>query len=187
MKRLLYWITSHLPCRIISDAGRPYLERYYLCTVFGIRFYLHRFVDSDPGRGLHDHPWPWAASIILHGWYWEERRGIEKSEIARMLAVEFGTEGIVRNRVRWFNWLLGDNFHRVVLPLVPIKGDGVWYNHTQPCWTLFFHKAENHKRWGFLRKLPGIDHLVYVHHESSTSTWWREVPTGKYETRRMPA
>lgn len=182
MKRLLFWITSHLPCRIISDAGRPYLERYYLCTVFGIRFYLHRFVDSDPGRGLHDHPWPWAASVILQGWYWEERRGLEKTETERMLAEVLGIDGVVRRKVRWFNWLLGDNFHRVVLP----RGED-WAGSPQSCWTLFFHKAENHKRWGFLRKVPGIDHLVYVHHESSHGTWWREVPTGKYEPRRMPA
>ncbi|WP_244260428.1 hypothetical protein [Burkholderia gladioli] len=58
MRRVLYAISSRLPCRIIADGNKPYLERYYLATVFGVRFYLHRFVASDPDRGLHDHPWP---------------------------------------------------------------------------------------------------------------------------------
>ena len=46
--RFLYWWSGHLPLRLISKAGGPYLERYYLFTLFGHRFYLHRFVASDP-------------------------------------------------------------------------------------------------------------------------------------------
>ena len=65
MNRLLLWLTGFLPCRIISEGDQPYLERYYLMTLFGWRFYIHRFVASDPDRGLHDHPWPKAYSIIL--------------------------------------------------------------------------------------------------------------------------
>jgi hypothetical protein len=96
MKTILYWLSGKLPCKIISDAGRPYLERYYLFTLFGVRFYLHRFVASDPDRGLHDHPWPWALSIILSGSYYEHRRGSLSER-------------------HWFNWITGDAFHRVIL------------------------------------------------------------------------
>ena len=74
MRKLLFWLTSHLPCRIIAEEGSVYLERYYLFTLLGWRFYLHRFVGSDPDRGLHDHPWSRAFSIILAGWYWEQTR-----------------------------------------------------------------------------------------------------------------
>ena len=52
MRKLLFWLTSHLPCRIIAEEGSVYLERYYLFTLLGWRFYLHRFVGSDPDRGL---------------------------------------------------------------------------------------------------------------------------------------
>ena len=53
--KLLRAISDRLPCRIISDNDQPYLERYYIATLFGVRLYLHRFVGSDPDRGLHDH------------------------------------------------------------------------------------------------------------------------------------
>lgn len=161
---LLYWIAGRLPCRIISDGDAPYLERYYLFTVLGWRFYLHRFVGSDPDRGLHDHPWSRAFSIILAGQYWEETRS-------------------GRRLVRWFNSLTGDTFHRVVLPHVGL--------HEFPCWTLFFHRAEYVKEWGFLR-------LQTPHHEARiqeftpyvrTRTdempdWWNRVPKGRNEPRR---
>lgn len=159
LNRLLYNIAGRLPCRIISDDGTPYLERYYLCTVLGVRFYLHRFVGSDPDRGLHDHPWPWAGSVILHGWYLEEtRKGMRK--------------------VRWFNWLTGDSFHRVIL------GSG-------PCWTLFFHRAAYTKPWGFLRPIENETPMVWwpFNYPKGDGTgtpgeWWKEVPIGKFERRR---
>src|SRR6218665_1650716 len=98
MSRLLYWLSGLLPCLIISDNGNPHLERYYVGPAFGVRFYLHRFVGSDPTRGLHDHPWPWpwpwARALVLSGWYYEQLRT--------------GTR-----KVRWFNRLSGDTFHRV--------------------------------------------------------------------------
>ena len=120
MRKLLFWLTSHLPCRIIAEEGSVYLERYYLFTLLGWRFYLHRFVGSDPDRGLHDHPWSRAFSIILAGWYWEQTRS--------------GTR-----KVRWLNTLTGDTFHRVVLPsegfvrgLPFLHPD---FNKDAPCWT----------------------------------------------------
>src|SRR5437660_2113436 len=92
IRRLLLAYSAGRPCKIICEADRPYLERYFVCALFGIRFYLHRFVGSDPDRGLHDHPWRWAMSFILRGWYYEATRS--------------GTRA-----VRWFNFLTGDTFH----------------------------------------------------------------------------
>lgn len=171
---LLYALSSRLPCRIIAEGQRRYLERYYLCTLFGVRFYLHRFVDSDPGRGLHDHPWPWAFSIILSGWYLEQTRRGE-------------------HKVRWLNFLVGDNFHRVVLP-------GAYVNEPQPCWTLFAHRAAYVKPWGFwseqdggVWEFPGGRRVVaapkaqWVQHLSrSGDAWWKRVPKGRDEPRRAP-
>lgn len=96
IKKLLFYISGKLPCRIISDDGTPYLERYYICTMFGVRFYIHRFIGSDPSDSYHDHPWRWARSIVLSGSYVEETRSGSRL-------------------VRWFNKLTGDTFHRVVL------------------------------------------------------------------------
>ena len=160
MRTFLFWLTNHLPCRIISEGDHPYLERYYLFTLLGWRFYLHRFVASDPDRGLHDHPWARAFSIILAGWYWEETRS--------------GTR-----KVRWFNSLTGDTFHRVVLPIR--YADEFEY----PCWTLFFHRAEYVKEWGFLR---GQVFIPYIRTRSDEKAdWWKRVPKGRDEARRQSA
>lgn len=167
MNRLLFWLAGFLPCRIISDDGRPYLERYYLCTLLGVRFYLHRFVGSDPARGLHDHPWAWAGSLVLAGCYFEERRGSGQL-----------------TKVRWFNWLLGDSFHRVVLPVIETV--------EQPCWTLFFHRAELVKPWGFLRPMEGHTSMFWVPHNyprsgaGSGDRWWLWMPKGKNTNGRQP-
>lgn len=161
MNKLLYWLSGFLPFREISDGNVPYLERYYLCTVFGWRFYLHQFVGSDPDRGLHDHPWSKAYSLILSGWYWEETRS--------------GTR-----KVRWFNSLTGDTFHRVVLPLsLDAKphacGMRLYNNTPQPCWTLFMHKAGDVKPWGFWRisdkQWAYFEPYTYTR-EGSQKDWW---------------
>lgn len=178
---LLEKITNHLPCRIINDGDVQYLERYYLFTMMGFTFYLHKFVGSDPDRGLHCHPWRMAFSIILSGWYWEETRyGIRK--------------------IKWFNSLTGDTFHRVVLNNQR-KERIVWeqghrrfsgeYDFVQmPCWTLFFHTSKNVKPWGFLRQpvrptenYPAVDYLIFEPYkytrEGSQKDWWLTAPTGR--------
>lgn len=161
--RILMAISGQLPCRIISDAGVPYLERYYLCTVFGTRFYLHRFVGSDPDRGLHDHPWRWAFSIILLGWYHEQTRSGLRS-------------------VRWFNWLTGDTFHRVLLP-----------HGVSSVWTIFFHRAKCSKRWGFLREARLLDPSVmlftpyrYDNNNERSGEWWKTALPGNQTEGRQP-
>jgi hypothetical protein len=152
-KRLLYQFSGRLPLRVISDDGKPYLERYYLGTFAGVRWYLHRFVRSDPDRGLHDHPWPWAGSVLLFGHYREQL-----PERVRL--------------VRYFNWLWGSTFHRVLLPAT-----------VSEVWTLFFHRAYNSKSWGFrtqegqtLRNASG----------ENLREWWRIAPRGDQHGQRQP-
>jgi hypothetical protein len=164
MNRFLMWLTGFLPARIISDDGKPYLERYYLFTVFGVRAYLHQFVGSDPDRGLHDHPWRWAYSFILSGFYYEENR--------------YG-----KKRVRWFNSLTGDSFHRVVLPQRYVNS-ALPDPELRPCWTLFLHKADYEKPWGFLRQKGqlGMTFTPYPYKAGETSGekgWWITAPTGR--------
>lgn len=153
IRTLLHRLTNHLPARIISDGDTPYLERYYVGTIFGARFYLHQFVGSDPDRGLHDHPWPWAFSIILAGTYLEETRS--------------GT-----HYVRWFNTLVGDSFHRVILKQR--------YGRTLPVWTLFAHRAKRVKPWGFLRpsRSPDVQNY-FVHTQNVAEDWWLTAPSGR--------
>lgn len=154
MKHFLNWLTNFLPCRVISDVDTPYLERYYLFTLFGAHFYLHQFVGSDPDCGLHDHPWRWAVSFILVGCYIEDTR--------------YGLR-----EVRWFNKLTGDSFHRVILPTL---GSSVW--------TLFFHRAKREKTWGFLHPSGEIDLLFKQHQYrldelGRDEKWWKTAPTGR--------
>ena len=153
MTRLLMGLSDRLPARYIRHEGRPYLERYFLAHLFGLRVYLHHFVGSDPD-GVHDHPWRYSLSIILSGWYLEQRR-----------------DGW---RVRaWLNWITGDTFHRVVLP----EGSpGVW--------SIFIHSGRVkpwgflRERWDFSL------HPVTVFEAAGAgdkppSDWHKTAPTGR--------
>jgi hypothetical protein len=154
IEQILWKLTSRLPQRIIDEEGRPYLERYYVGTVFGYRFYLHRFVASDPDRGLHDHPWQRAYSIILSGTYTELTR-------------------IGPKQVKWFNTLTHDKFHRVLLSELKYE-DMIIPN---PCWSLFFHTKDNINKWGFLKPVSvDQDTQIFAPHkyvrEGSQKDWW---------------
>lgn len=161
IRRWLYDVSAGLPCRLINDGTRRYLERYYLGDLLGMRFYLHRFVDHDPDRGLHDHPWRWAASIVLSGFYYETRRWSCSA-------------------VRWFNFLTGDTFHRVLLPTDRFG------RHPRECWTLFFHDASDDKTpWGFLRPVNGFDTYFQYGKGGPADRWWLTAPNGR-DANRMP-
>lgn len=155
MNKLLFWISGFLPWRVISDGKREYLDRFYICTFNGVRYYLHRFTGSDPGRGVHSHPWRWAISFILFGWYWEERRN--------------GTRA-----VRWFNFLVGDTFHRVNLP----EGQ-------KEVWTLFFHEAQDTQPWGYLndKGQMGIVFTPHVYPLNYNKEWWKAAPSRRQMER----
>jgi len=147
MNKLLMAISARLPMRVINNGERPYLQRYYLCTLAGWRFYLHRFVGSD-ADSLHDHPWRKAYSLVLSGFYWEWTR---MSKLPRM--------------VRWFNSLHGDTFHRVELPTTGAE-----------CWTLFMHSTPDCKPWGFWREYKnGNAHWEGYDYkrEGSQVEWWK--------------
>jgi hypothetical protein len=65
----LFW---REPDFIVENDGKEYLYRWFLIprNKLGFNIYLHRFLQSDEDRALHDHPW-WSIGIILWGKYKE--------------------------------------------------------------------------------------------------------------------
>jgi hypothetical protein len=155
IESLLSRLTARLPCRLIDgEQGQPYLERYYLFGAFGWHVYVHRFVDSDPDRGLHDHPWSRALSLVLSGGYDEVRGQGGGDRCSRVRHIRPGR----------LNLLRGKDFHRVVL-----RGG-------RPAWTLFIHGPRT-KGWGFLRegvyRSMARDEAEFRHRD-----WWKSAPKG---------
>ena len=187
MKRLLYRWTGNLPLHIISDNDQPYLERYFLFKRFGVTAYVHRFVASDPDRGLHSHPWPWAVSVKLLGWYFEERPTDHPDQTPALR---------IPGRI---SFLSGSSFHRVVLPFA---GGRVTYSAlvdpvdrpaVKECWTLFIHRSKRSQWWGFLSRQPRDEDGAYVYRPyrypdgaSTHGDWWKSVPKGKDDPKRFP-
>ncbi len=159
MNRLLFRLSAYLRCRVIrGPQGEPYLERYHLLRLpFGIHIYLHRFVASDPGRALHNHPWRAALSLVLSGVYRETRLGTG-TEHNRLLQRTIGAGRM--------NFLSGSVYHRINLPA------------GTEAWSLFLHSA-SHRSWGFLdtldRQFSYTDHNQVVT-AASNSLWWKTAP-----------
>ena len=159
--RLLYRFSAKLRCRIITGRnGEPYLERYHLLRLpFGIHIYLHRFVASDPGRALHNHPWRSALSLVLAGGYQETR--LPRREDQRL----------IRRRITagQLNYISGRIYHRIDL------------EPGEQAWSLFIHSA-NERSWGFLdtreRSFSYSDHQAVLRRESRPD-WWRHAPRPK--------
>lgn len=153
MSLLLFKLSAFCRCRIINGPDdKPYLERYHLLRLpFGYQVYLHRFVASDPGRGLHNHPWQHAISWVLSGTYEEIRmRGALQDNQLQSRRLEAGS----------FNLIGGQVFHRI---------------NIQPgreCWSLFIH-GPRAKDWGFLRGKDYVRHELVVAQESNPQ-WWKQ-------------
>ncbi len=156
MHRILFKLSAYLRCRVIRGPNQePYLERYHLLRLpFGIHVYLHRFVASDPGRALHNHPWRHAMSLVLSGQYHETRLGDRKQNHQLIKRVVAAGD---------FNLISGRTYHRI--NLAP----------GQQAWTLFIHSA-SHRSWGFLdnheRKFSYSDHQQVLGY-ASNPLWWR--------------
>ena len=154
--RLLFKFSAYLRCRVIcGPKQQPYLERYHLLSLpLGIHFYLHRFVASDPGRALHNHPWRSALSLVLCGSYSETR-------------LQSHAQGCQLKKRRVcagsLNFIGGGTYHRINLA------------QGEEAWTLFMHTA-SHRSWGFLntdnRQFSYIDHNQTLK-TNSDPRWWQ--------------
>jgi len=156
MNRLLFKISAYLRCRVICGQNQePYLERYHLLRLpFGVQVYLHRFVASDPGRALHNHPWHSALSLVLSGQYTETRLGNrEQNYNLRKRCIRAGH----------LNYISGSIYHRINL-----QAD-------EQAWTLFIHTASQ-RSWGFLdtrhRQFSYSDHNQVLDMDSNP-LWWK--------------
>jgi hypothetical protein len=159
MKRLLLALTAGLPVEEISHCGEKFMERYYVGTLLGWRFYIHRFVGSDPD-GVHDHPWRRGFSIILSGWYHEEKR-----------------EAIYKRR--WFNVVNGDTFHRVVMA----AGSEAWtlFAHDRRCKSWGFLREHSVYRIEHGMPVARTDGFFYapLNPPHGHSTWHLTAPKGR--------
>ncbi|MEZ5739521.1 MAG: hypothetical protein R3E68_08765 [Burkholderiaceae bacterium] len=86
--------------------------------------------------------------------------------------------------VRWWNFLTGDSFHRVMLA-----------PDDRSVWTLFIHRDRRVKPWGFWHEAaggpPGARQQAqasWTEHRNTTSgQWWLTSPRGADSAGRMPA
>lgn len=161
IRRILFWLAGYLPCRLISRDGAPYLERYFVCQVFGLTVYLHRFVDADGDEEVHNHPWN-AMALCLAGGYVEERMRalcIWEGWVSRFRVIFPGRP----------NFIGANDFHR-------IQG-------TKPeTWTLFVH-GRVRIGWGFLKITDIDDGRFVMFHQPfpliSGQKWWLEASKGR--------
>ncbi len=156
MQHLLFKLSSYCRCRVISgEDNQPYLERYHLLNLpFGIHVYLHRFVASDPGKGLHNHPWKSAVSLILSGQYIETRLESKKEKLP------FIKRQISSGSLNFIN---GEIYHRI-----DIDSD-------QHVWSLFIH-TKKQASWGFINH--NKQYLAYQDHNEivakhNNPCWWQ--------------
>ena len=113
-----------------------YLDRWHLIPrnpLFNI--YLHKFIASDPGRDLHDHPW-WNVSFLIKGSYFEKtQRGVYRI-------------------FRWdFVFRKATDCHAIEL-MPTVHGDPWDWRTTpyRPVWTIFITGPKT-REWGF--QTPG--------------------------------
>lgn len=169
MRRFLFWLSAKLPCRMIGINGQPYLERYHLGRVFGVTFYLHRFISGDGDRNVHDHPWRQSAALILAGGYTEERV---------TWFDPFGWRFKLRDLKPFrLNLISHRAFHRIV--------------KTRPeTWTLFMHTSRI-KSWGFMELMkdstPIGTHIKYYQpFDVSGSVGWDKKASKGGDLERIP-
>jgi len=122
--RWLRTLLSGKPHFVIGSGENPYLLRWFLIPRnTKLNIYLHKFLQSDDDRALHDHPW-WFFSFIIRGGYHEETPNGEELRMAPSVAFRPAT-----------------HVHRV--QLIDVKGGG-----ELPTWTIIV-TGPKIRHWGF--------------------------------------
>lgn len=154
ISRLLNHVTRNRPMRIIQINGTPYLERYYITTVFGRQIWLHKFLRNDAERHVHDHPWT-ALSVILTGQYTEEMSTIQPMINSGQLL----TRHHRHLSAPAFNWISGHHMHRII----SVKPD---------TWTLMIVGQRHGRGWFFYENTAtGISKKQPF--AETHDDWWR--------------
>lgn len=137
---MLSWF-KRPPDLVIGDAQEPYMLRWYIIPrnrFFNI--YLHKFLQSDDARALHDHPWA-SLGVILKGSYIEHLPADYDKWVAHN---DRTTVRKIRNRFRPV--YRGTRcIHRVELFT---NTDDRGRIHAVPVWTLFM-TGPMRRAWGF--------------------------------------
>lgn len=138
---------------VIETDGSPYLTRIMSPRIFGMRVFLHHFHRGNGDQDLHNHPWKWAASLVLAGSYVEERlEGVIPNFVPGVPGLKPTT--ITYDRVvRFFNFLRDTDYHRVA----KLNGD---------VWTLFVTGPRT-QEWGFLVDGKHVDYRTYLGKDAS--------------------
>lgn len=116
--------TKSMPRRTIETNGDVYMVRYIVAEyTSGHHIYLHQIKRPDLALELHDHPWTFAAHILVGG-YIEQRWQ------------NGGRVGIIRQTGTSY-YCDDTTYHRIAELLAP------------ECWTLVV-TAPKSKSWSFL-------------------------------------
>lgn len=126
----------------IRQHGKLYLRRWRILSTKWFGIYLHCFHAPDDDRDLHNHPWSWAASLILAGWYIESVGVPGPSKVCRLTSRYYEVRSTLRRKEKiWytgsFRFFRGSTYHAVS----DIKAPG-------KVWTLFIH-GPMVREWGF--------------------------------------
>lgn len=152
--RLYVFVTRKPSVTFYTPDGKPYLTRWPLATAgkwpdeagrtAGSGWYLHRIVESDYERALHNHPAPGFA-LVLRGGYHEERYEYNRHDTPDARAAD-----TYRHRLHPCdaNLLTSHTFHRIDLPHT-YEYDDAWT--PIPSWSLFYFGARTGIGWGFLQ------------------------------------
>jgi hypothetical protein len=146
--RLVYKLYYNIPDLIINRSENDvYLKRWHIIPrniLFNI--YLHHFHKSDDDN-LHDHPFLWNASIILHGSYTEW----VPVSTTKWLNNESREIMPIRRSAFWPVLRFGRSIHRIELD-----------NQTK-VWTLFI-TGQIVRSWSFYCPDKEVDHKDYLIH-----------------------
>lgn len=129
---------------VIETDGSPYLTRIMFPRVLGVRVFLHRFHRGDGDQDLHNHPWKWAASLVLCGAYTEERLEGVLEHITGLKPTTMTVDRLITH----FNFLRDTDYHRVD----KLHGD---------VWTLFVTGPRT-QDWGFLVDGKHVPYQTYL-------------------------
>lgn len=109
---------------------------------------VHRHQGPDPGRVLHDHPWPFV-SIVLRGGYVEE---VAEARLAPLLADIADTHPAPGRYYGLREWRRARTVH--VMPLT--HAHRIVALLRKPTWTLVLH-GRRRRAWGFYPASGFID------------------------------